>query len=1478
MSRSTFKTIAKTQPKIGNGLIALCCNAPLIAEVVKLETESQDTIRITNYETKGILGIISLNGLTPSKISFSPNGEYLGIITEYFEFQKIKFLFYTFCSENISLVNSVTYPKNSCQIFDVKWIDENNMLIAGASTKHQQIYINVINVQDGITLDKDIEYSPEDGEIADAACSASGSVGFLYTRIVTKHFQRDLFGGIPLRRRDGTRINRTVHLTEYYHQNSINTYQITMFQGIDVIYSRKITSEWPSSSNFRDKIYITDNGQYFVINNNDNDNSYRDCYLFNDKGEQLDLRRIQLPYLTEPYAILYDDIYCIKSSGGNNSNKWELNLFLIRESKFFDWQIKSHLEIESNSLIGMTKMNNRNIIAISQEDGTKIFELQDIDIIYLDSEKPEEQLEAIHSLAERKFSPAIPALVDLLNKSYEKKEQNIATEALEALVQIGDNSALPYLIRALGDRSKTDFRETLFSAIKQFSLSKITQATLDCLNSNRKISWRGAAWLLERMPMPCIKVLDVLCKALSHVDTEIRQSLVRSLGKKANLRACPSLLAYLNDEDLDTQKYVQEALVKCLASNDMLSETVRQQISLPMNIVRYAKEVIDAGRMEAFEGIGAPISGQFLKSLAEACTRENQPVTQILDAVERLTVQRGTSDIIPSKIALTIALICANVMRQQQRWKGAIGIYHRAVELAKQIDTPHLEWRIWYAIGECAEQDGSDRQALGSFQKAMDIIDRLWFALLEEDKLRHFFQDKAQLYDHAELCCLRLGHKALALECREKAKTRYLGDLIARRQREPQVQLERELRDFWRQLDKARPVQVSVGSGDTASQTQFVIGGVEWGEDEGQGIKPECLAKFEEAAQENSNLASKLTMLHTIWELIAKVSSIKAEDESIYECLKDICQILEKIQHIVKAGELLLLASERSSYVSTFQELAKKLSGFPRENDYIPFSIFTDLWLQWLEEIGDEHTATEGELFLDAVIEALNVVVNHSPVIGLPVDSDEDRKERPIFTLGSGNASTKTDTQRTTIIETALEKVSQSRWQYVTRIARGEVSSFKEIETALADHPHTAQLEFSITEQGTIVYIIQGQQPSERGSAIPNLIGQENLVVFTFPDVKSSVLNQRLTEGEKSWLYCYQNRHRCHGLELWQNAMDEAFEWLSVHLINPIDEYLKRWKIERLLIVPNRALNLIPFSALYYKDKENKKHYLVEEYEIGYAPSSTLQQICRERATDRKLDNSLTAIENPTGDLRYAEQEVEILSKYFIAYSQQILRGQEASLERVKNIEPKSFYHFACHGIYQWQQPLESGLLLAQHQKLQLSSLFEESISLPSTMLVMLSACETGISDPNDLVDEYIGLAAGFLFAGVPCVVSSLWAVDDLATMLLMTKFYESLFTTKMSNDAKLKFTTAMQEAQKWLRQLTLSEVETATSERIGKLPENLQGKVKTRLEEIKRHFEEIERHFGVLPNYRDYKKQGLDNNYPFKHPYYWASFVVVGI
>ena len=103
--------------------------------------------------------------------------------------------------------------------------------------------------------------------------------------------------------------------------------------------------------------------------------------------------------------------------------------------------------------------------------------------------------------------------------------------------------------------------------------------------------------------------------------------------------------------------------------------------------------------------------------------------------------------------------------------------------------------------------------------------------------------------------------------------------------------------------------------------------------------------------------------------------------------------------------------------------------------------------------------------------------------------------------------------------------------------------------------------------------------------------------------------------------------------------------------------------------------------------------------------------------------------------------------------------------------------HFATHGMLNNTHPELSGIVLSLvnkegHQQdgfLRLQDVYNLKLSAE---LVVLSACQTGLG--KEIKGEgLIGLTRGFMYAGAPRVVASLWKVDDRATSELMKRFYQ---------------------------------------------------------------------------------------------------------
>jgi CHAT domain-containing protein len=129
----------------------------------------------------------------------------------------------------------------------------------------------------------------------------------------------------------------------------------------------------------------------------------------------------------------------------------------------------------------------------------------------------------------------------------------------------------------------------------------------------------------------------------------------------------------------------------------------------------------------------------------------------------------------------------------------------------------------------------------------------------------------------------------------------------------------------------------------------------------------------------------------------------------------------------------------------------------------------------------------------------------------------------------------------------------------------------------------------------------------------------------------------------------------------------------------------------------------------------------------------------------------------------------------------------------------RSYLHFSCHGFYNWQDAMSSGLVLAGGTALTLSETIGR-LDLSAARLVSLSACETGLTDFRQSPDEYLGLPAGFLQAGAPAVLSTLWAVGDRSTTMLVERFYRHHLLKGLQPAA------ALRQAQRWLRDTTNAE------------------------------------------------------------------------
>lgn len=256
---------------------------------------------------------------------------------------------------------------------------------------------------------------------------------------------------------------------------------------------------------------------------------------------------------------------------------------------------------------------------------------------------------------------------------------------------------------------------------------------------------------------------------------------------------------------------------------------------------------------------------------------------------------------------------------------------------------------------------------------------------------------------------------------------------------------------------------------------------------------------------------------------------------------------------------------------------------------------------------------------------------------------------------------------------------------------------------------------------------------------------------------------------------------------------------LAGRLMGPLARSLSALGVRRARLVPTGTLGLLPLHAVVPPDLT-----------LSYVPSARAL-----RAASLDEDHALTSpgflgvgdpARGPEEQLDFARLEVERIAGLFrrpgrrgeVLPPERATRGDIATL-----LAGTTHLHFACHGRFEVDRPLQSALYLAGEERLTLEALLDGQLDVSALRLVVLSACQTGLIDFLNVPDEVVGFPAGFLQAGVPAVISTLWPVDDASTAILLERFYRCYLDG-------LEPGLALHAAQDWLRTATAAEMDLA--------------------------------------------------------------------
>jgi len=271
-------------------------------------------------------------------------------------------------------------------------------------------------------------------------------------------------------------------------------------------------------------------------------------------------------------------------------------------------------------------------------------------------------------------------------------------------------------------------------------------------------------------------------------------------------------------------------------------------------------------------------------------------------------------------------------------------------------------------------------------------------------------------------------------------------------------------------------------------------------------------------------------------------------------------------------------------------------------------------------------------------------------------------------------------------------------------------------------------------------------------------------------------------------------------------------------LFSFIEDYLEA-NVEKLVIIPDGFLYFLPFETLACEsdNKGKRGKFLIEKYEISYAPSCSSLFFIKKRKQTRPALRSLLAIGNPDYSVLYSrddthkhastimkeiyeaqgvdfqslphsEKEIKKISRFFKKKQKKVLLGKEAREGNIKktHLQDYQIIHFACHGVIDENMPSRSALVLSFNDDpgedgfLLVREIHRLGLAAE---LVVLSACQTGRGKLENM-EGVLGLPRIFFYSGAKAVISSLWRIRDESSAIFMANFYKNLSSGRSKSQA----------------------------------------------------------------------------------------------
>lgn len=731
------------------------------------------------------------------------------------------------------------------------------------------------------------------------------------------------------------------------------------------------------------------------------------------------------------------------------------------------------------------------------------------------------------------------------------------------------------------------------------------------------------------------------------------------------------------------------------------------------------------------------------------------------------------------------------------QYQQALDHYNRALPLWRDVEDGYGEATTLNNIGVIYDHLGEYDQSLQAYEKAL-----LTYRTLKDGLgMARTLNNMGLYYDAVELPqqALTYYERALSLwqevgDRKGKASTlNNMGYVWA-----AQGQWEKSLGYYERALPLWQEVGDRKGKASTLNNMGYVYAN--------QGKPEQALEYYQQALSIRQAIGDRPKEALSLYR-IAQVQQEQGQLEGALETLKPAIAIIEDLRIKVASQEL------RTSF-------------FASKQDYYEFYI--DLLMQLHQQFpqkGYDAQALQvseqarARSLLDILAEAQGDVsagvnptlLEQKKRLQQQLSLQEERRIQILSRSHSQREAQEIEETIKTLLDQyravqALIRVSSPRYAALTQ---PQPLTLEEIQTQVLDE-ETLLLEYFLGKKRSYLWLV-----SSTGIKTYELPGRETL-------------EQSARDFRDALTIPIQRIRR--------KVMEKTAFALSEQILGPVAEELGD---KRLAIAAHGALQYVPFAALAVPDLPEYTP-LIAHHELVHLPSASTVAILRRETQGRsRAPKTLAVLADPVfgqndgrvsstsrgkaqplpPDLERSAKESGVLFDR-LPYTQQEAESILALVPTPERLEGFGFranrelaisqelsqyqiIHFATHGLLNSTNPALSGLVFSLVNPdgeplngfLRLHDIF--NLNLPSE-LVVLSACETGLGQ-NIKGEGLIGLTRGFMYAGSPRLVVSLWSVDDQATAKLMIDFYQTLLKegkppSQALREAQLK----MWETNQW--------------------------------------------------------------------------------